>query len=399
MSRIKALQEKRNALIKEADELLNVSIDEVRSLTDEEQSQYDEKMAEAAKLKKTIETIEERAAENAEVELEEKREEGAEMHQEEKRELEDLLNDEIRAVEDYIKGNVTDEVRSMTTSGGSGGITIPTHLYDQIIRKLYEVAPLFAKARRFTPVSGTLEILRESTMGEAAYVGEMTNLTPQDFSFDKVKLEQRRCGSAVELSQHLINDSGIDIVAYAKEILTKRLGFALDRSVVKGNKATEFEGLLSAPESCNVKLEGTVSTYDDYREAFNSMHLDLVGDAEWIMSRAEFNRLSKLKDQLGHYFMSADIINGKPVYKIHGLPINITDAMEAPKGNNGECVAILVNMQAAYATMVKKQAEMKHIYGDTTQSLRGSHLLLLDIYADGKIINENAIKKLVVAEE
>lgn len=399
MSRIKALQEKRNALIKEADELLNVSIDEVRSLTDEEQTQYDEKMAEAAKLKKTIETIEERAAEEAEVEVEEKREEGAEMHQEEKRELEDLLNDEIRAVEDYIKGNVTDEVRSMTTAGGSGGITIPTHLYDQIIRKLYEVAPLFAKARRFTPVSGTLEILRESTMGDAAYVGEMTNLTPQDFTFDKVKLEQRRCGSAVELSQHLINDSGIDIVAYAKEILTKRLGFALDRSVVKGNKNSEFEGLLSAPETCNVKLEGKVSTYDDYREAFNNMHLDLVGDAEWIMSRAEFNRLSKLKDELGHYFMSADIIDGKPVYKIHGLPINITDAMKAPEGTNGECVAILVNMQAAYATMVKKQAEMKHIYGDTTQSLRGSHLLLLDIYADGKIINENAIKKLVVAEE
>lgn len=397
MSRIKALQEKRNALIKEADELLNVSIDEVRSLTDEEQTQYDEKMAEAAKLKKTIDMIEERAAENAEVEIEEKREEGAEMHQDEKRELEDLLEDEIRAVEDYIKGKVTDEVRSMTTAGGTGGITIPTHLYDQIIRKLYEVAPLFAKARRFTPVSGTLEILRESSMGEAAYVGEMNNLTPQDFTFDKVKLEQRRCGAAVELSQHLINDSGIDIVAYAKEILTKRLGFALDRAVVKGNKATEFEGLLSAPESCNVKLEGTVSTYDDYREAFNNMHLDLVGEAEWIMSRAEFNRLSKLKDQLGHYFMQADIINGKPVYKIHGLPINITDAMEAPKGQQGECVAILVNMQAAYATMVKKQAEMKHIYGDTTQSLRGSHLLLLDIYADGKIINENAIKKLVVA--
>ena len=398
MSNLKALNEKRNALINEANQILDASVTEVRGLTEDENSAYEAKMAEAENIKATIDKLEQRAAEDAVVEVEERKED-AEMAKEEKRELtiEAALADEIRAVEDYIKGKSSEEVRAMSTNSSTGGITIPTHLYDQIIGKLYEVAPLFAKARRFTPVSGTLEILRESTMGEAGYVGEMTNITPSDFTFDKVKLEQKRCGSAVELSQHLVNDSGIDIVAYAKEILAKRLGFALDRSVVKGNKNSEFEGLLSAPEQCNVTLEGSVSTYDDYREAFNSMHLDLVGDAEWIMSRAEFNRLSKLKDELGHYFMEADIINGKPVYKIHGLPINITDAMEAPKGTSGECVAILVNMPAAYATMVKKQAEMKHISGDTTQALRGSHLLLLDIYADGKIINENAIKKLVVA--
>lgn len=393
MSKLKALIESKNKIAKEANAILDKSVEEVRALTEEENTDYEAKMAEVRSLEKTIELLEKRAEEDAQVEVEERKEE---QPMEEKREitLEEEQANEIRAIEDFIKGKITDEVRAMSTST-NGGITIPTHLYNDIIKKLYEVAPLFAKARRFTPVSGVLEILKEGTLGNAAFVGEMENITATDFTFEKVKLEQRRCGSAIELSQQLVNDSGIDIVSYAKDTLIKRLGLMLDRNVVNGTKATQFEGLLSAPETCKVKAETAVPVNDDYRDVVNSMPLELVGGAEWIMSRKEFNRVSKLKDALGHYYMVTDVINGRPVYKYHGLPINITDAMPELNGTEDQVAAILVNMPEAYATMVKKGFEMKHITGDTTQALRGSHLLLLDIYADGKIINEQAIKLLV----
>lgn len=393
MSKLKALIENKNKIAKEANAILDKSVEEVRALTEEENTDYEAKMAEVRSLEKTIELLEKRAEEDAQVEVEERKEE---KPVEEKREiaLEEEQANEIRAVEDFIKGNITDEVRAMTTSA-NGGITVPTHLYNDIIRKLYEVAPLFAKAKRFTPVSGVLEILKENNLGTAAFVGEMENITASDFTFEKVKLEQRRCGSAIELSQQLVNDSGIDIVSYAKDTLIKRLGLMLDRNVVNGTKASQFEGLLSAPAACKVKAEKVVPVNDDYRDVVNSMPLELVGGAEWIMSRKEFNRVSKLKDALGHYYMVTDVINGRPVYKYHGLPINISDAMPELTGVEDEVAAILVNMPEAYATMVKKGFEMKHITGDTTQALRGSHLLLLDIYADGKIINDQAIKLLV----
>ena len=393
MSKLKALIENKNKVAKEANAILDKSVDEVRALTEEENTEYEAKMAEVRNLEKTIELLEKRAEEDAQKEVEERKEE---KPVEEKRELaiEEEQANEIRAVEDFIKGNITDEVRSMTTSA-NGGITVPTHLHNDIIRKLYEVAPLFAKARRFTPVSGVLEILKENNLGTAAFVGEMENITASDFTFEKVKLEQRRCGSAIELSQQLVNDSGIDIVNYSKETLVKRLGLMLDRNVVNGTKATQFEGLLSAPASCKVKAAAVVPVNDDYRDVVNSMPLELVGGSEWIMSRKEFNRVSKLKDALGHYYMTTDVINGRPVYKYHGLPINISDAMPDLTSVEDEVAAILVNMQEAYATMIKKGFEMKHITGDTTQALRGSHLLLLDIYADGKIVNDQAIKLLV----
>lgn len=396
MSKLKALIENKNKIAKEANAILDKSVEEVRALTEEENSEYEAKMTEVRSLEKTIELLEKRAEDGAEVE---ERKEDKPMEETREITITEEQENEIRAVEDFIKGKLTDEVRSMTTASGTGGITIPTHLYNDIVARLYEVAPLLAKARRFTPVSGTLEILRETEMGDAAFVGEMENIAAKDFTFDKVKLEQRRCGSAIELSQQLVNDSGIDIVGYAKEMLVKRLGLMLDRVVVNGQKETQFEGLLSADKAkCGVTAATSVPDNDDYRDVFNAMPLELVGGAEWIMSRAEFNRVSKLKDALGHYYMTTDVINGRPVYKYHGLPINITDAMPKLTNEADQVAAILVNMQAAYATMVKKAMEMKHITGDTTQALRGSHLLLLDIYADGKIINEQAIRLLYTGQ-
>lgn len=69
-------------------------------------------------------------------------------------------------------------------------------------------APLFSMVQKLTPVNGFLEIMKEDNIGTAGFVGDMTDVAATDFTVKKVKLEQRRCGSAVELSQHLVNDAG-----------------------------------------------------------------------------------------------------------------------------------------------------------------------------------------------
>lgn len=57
-----------------------------------------------------------------------------------------------------------------------------------------------------------------------------------DFTFDKVTLEQRRAATAIELSQQLVNDSGIDVVNYAVGVMTRRLARKLDETVLNGDK-------------------------------------------------------------------------------------------------------------------------------------------------------------------
>ncbi|MFC0469571.1 phage major capsid protein [Halalkalibacter kiskunsagensis] len=296
---------------------------------------------------------------------------------------------ETRGVEEFIKGNMSaPETRALTT--GNQAITIPTHLSQTIVEKLVEQASLFSRAKGFSPVSGTLEVLREQNIGGATFIGEMTNAEMSEFEFDKIVLEQRRAATAIELSQQLVNDSGINIIDYSVGVLTRRLAREMDKSCLVGDKTNkQFEGILGSTEAeVVVEVVGDV-VLDNLLDMTLAMHPDYLDSAVFVMGRQEFNKIAKLKDNDGNYHVVKDVVAGKPAYKIFGHQILIQDHMQ----DNAFGVRVaFVNFGEATASMIKKGASMKRISDDTTQALRGSHLIMLDIYADFKILNEEAIK-------
>lgn len=386
MENIKSLIEKRNAKETEARNILDTVIQEVRSITEDEKTKFEQLHAEIKGLNETIDMVEKRSNEEVgKVVKIEKREEEKQMNNK----TVDVKERELRALDQFIRKEEGVELREMTTS--SNGNIVPTHLYEEIVETLHEVAPLFAAVPKLTPVSGSLEILKEKTLGQAGFVGENENLTLEDFDFDKVKLEQRRAGSAVSLTRKLINDSGIDVVAYAKSVLYRRLGMALDRAMIKGTVASEsFEGLYSAPKNCEVEaIAEDVTSIDDYMNILNSMHPTLQGDAIWVVSRPEFNKLALLKDAAGNYYLTRDIINGKPAYRLFGCEVKISEDMDEKTKP-----AILVNLKEAYAGMIKRDVELRQINADTTNALKGTDTLVLDMYTDARIVRPEAIRVL-----
>jgi HK97 family phage major capsid protein len=311
------------------------------------------------------------------------------------REIEESQEDiEMRGVEQFIKGNMlAPEVRTMTTT--TGAITVPVNLSNQIIEKLVEQAQLFGRAKSFQPVSGTLEVLREQNIGGATFIGEMEDAAKTDFTFDKVVLEQRRAATAMELSQQLVNDSGINVIEYATGVMTRRLARELDKSVLTGVKTNkQFEGILTDAGVQTVASVAAAATdavlLDALLDVTLAVHPEYLDGAVYVVGRPFFNRIAKLKDANGQYHLVKDVINGKPGYRLFGHEVLIQENM--PALATGAITCAFVNFGVAYATMVKKGAQFKRISDDTTQALRGSHLLMLDIYADGKIINENAIR-------
>ncbi|PFZ64874.1 phage major capsid protein [Bacillus wiedmannii] len=299
---------------------------------------------------------------------------------------------ETRGMEKFIQGDVNaPETRQLTTVNGA--ITIPAHISKSIVEKLVEEAELFGRSKFFTPVSGTLDVLREQNIGEATFVGEMnsTDIT-SDFSFDKVTLEQRRAATAIELSQHLVNDSGINVIDYSVGVMTRRLGRKLNEVVLTGDKTkNQFEGILTSTvvKTVGTHAEGKIEI-DNLLDMTLAVNPEYLAGAVFIMGRPAFNQVAKLKDAQGNYHVVKDIVNGRPVYKLFGQEILIQDKMPALKA--GAISVVFANLGEGYATMIKKGAQMKRISDDTKQALQGSHLLMLDIYCDGKILNEDAIK-------
>ena len=378
--KIKELKEKRNALLAEQEALLNTVETEVRGLTAEEDSKFAELQSQIESMDSTIEKLEARAA-KAEVETSEKIEErGNEEMNKEK---------EVRGITQYLRRESGEEVRNMTYS--ANGNLVPEYLFGELVEKMEEVAPLFNDIPKLTPVSGTLRVAREKDLGSAAFVGESASLTPGDFTTDTVELKQNRAGSAIVLSQKLINDAGIDVVSYANDLLFRRLGYALDRAVIKGTGADTIEGLVNAPDECKVETAAVgVIAIDDLMNMASSMKAVYQTGAKWVMNRALYQVLAAMKDANGHFYIVREQeVDGRIAYKLFGLEIVINDAAEK---------IYLVNFTHAYKGMIKKEVGLKLIDSDGTNALAGTVTLVLDTYVDAKIVQPEAIRVLKVKE-
>lgn len=389
--KLKALIEKRNAKLNELNEMASLVETEVRGLTEDENLVIAGLQAEITGLDNSIKFAESRSG-SVQV-----------NNDPEEREMEQNMEYEVRAIEQFLRRQDGEEVRTVTAGAAPGNLTIPTNLSNLIVGKLYEVAALFSRTRNFTPIAGVLEVLREQDHGTAGFVGEMTDLAKSDFAMDKVRLTQKRAGTAIELSQHIINDSGIDVVNYAIGLLSKRLAMTLDRNIIvgTGDVGGQFEGMLPAAgvagatgiEAITTAAIGVVGT-DDLLDLYNGMHPEFQAGSVFVMARSTFNTLVKLKDANNQYFFVRDLVNGAAGYRLFGLPVLLIDNM--PAIATGAFPVLMANFNEAYATMTKKGLNLQHITGDTTQALRGSHLLLLDGYFDGKILNPTAAKFLKI---
>ncbi len=372
--KIKALKEQHNSLLDKIDKLYEKGISETRGLTNEEDNEILSLKEEAAKLKAEIEN-EERSIKDAEI-LNNKGEKNMNL------EL------ETRGIEDFIRGIDSEEVRGMTTADGKG--IVPANLDKQIIKNLDEVAPLFAKVKKFTPVAGTLSIPVEESIGECAWVGEDAGTTDSKFKLKTVDLTQRRAGSEIVLSQYLINDSGIDITSYSKEILFRRLGYAIDRAMITGTVASKsVEGLNNTPSDREYPGDFEIDTFIG---AMTHMKAEYQNGAEWIMNRKTFEELNKLKNAIGELYVVRDVVNGKVIYKLFGAEIRISDAV-------GENDVFLANIPQAYRGMIKKGALLTKIDSDTQNRRSGTVTLVLDTYVDARIVQPEALLRIKLNEK
>ena len=377
--KIKELIEKRNSLVDEQNALLDAVETEVRALTNDEEVRFNEIDNEIAELDKTIDKLEARNKNESEKESDENHDEerGNEMNKEK----------EIRGITQYLRRESGDEVRNMTYS--ANGHLVPEYLHGELVEKMDEVAPLFAMIPKLTPVSGTLRVAKETNLGSAGFVGEGSDININDFTTETVELKQNRAGSAIVLSQKLINDAGIDVVGYSNDLLFRRLGYALDRAMITGNGTDNIEGLEKAPELCKIDTAAAnVLTIDDLMNVASNMKAVYQTNAVWIMNRKNYQKIAAMKDGNNHFYITREQeVDGRIAYKLFGLTIEINDAVK-------DTDIFLVNLAHAYKGMIKKEVGLKLIDSDKANALAGTVTLVLDTYVDAKIVQPEAIRKL-----
>ena len=242
---IKRQQELRMNAWEQAKELLDHAASENRDLTAEEQAKYDRINADLDERSVVIERLtkdaerEARAAELRAPEAVTPREERSENSDADM--LRKLVRGEVRS---YTFGA---EKRDLTTA--ADGSVVPQGFYDVLQRKLEYVGPMLepgvATILR-TEMGNDIKVPVESSRSAATATSEAAVFGESDPSFTTITLRSHKFGTLVQISRELLEDSGIDIVAFLADQFGVALGTAVNYALTLGTGTVQPNGIVNA---------------------------------------------------------------------------------------------------------------------------------------------------------
>lgn len=394
MKNIKDLQEKRNKLFNEGKSLYSAEEGvETRSLSEEGKTHAKEIRDEIRSLDTQIETEKVSRVKNQDA-IVEKRDASENLG-----ENKDMSKEqEVRSMELYIRNETaSDEYRDLTASisaanvsastPGNGGVTIPKNVASDVIAKLGEQAPVFGLAKQLPSVVGSLTVPRQGSLEASSFTGELENLAQLKPQFETVDLTQKRVGSFIQLTEQLLNDSAVDIVSYSIDYLAASLGAALEKNILVG-VTKGFSPVIGhiAAENLVKFTDVAAPTVEELIDITNAVNPSYLPGSVFVVSRAVYDIMSKLKDGDGQYlFFRGDTASaGHPTFA--GFPVYVSDSLK----DNVTSQVVFGNFTRGYSVMVKEGIALQMVSQDTTQVLAGGRLLAITGYMDGAVVDPYA---------
>jgi HK97 family phage major capsid protein len=237
------------------------------------------------------------------------------------------VNEDVAMIRALIKGesrSANFERRDILKS--STGSPVPTSFYNQVIMKARLVAPVLATSTVLNTAGGeNLQIPRLSTYSVGTVNAEAAVLGESDPAFSAfITLGAFKYGFLTQVSQELLEDSGVDMLSFLADQVGNALGFAVGSALTVGTGTVEPTGIVAASSVGGTSGTATGFTADNLIDLYYSLdgaarQLPGVG---WMMTGQSIGRVRKLKDTAGNYVFqpglsldSPDMLLGKPIYE------------------------------------------------------------------------------------
>jgi len=320
-------RQKRGQLFKDADAILNAAQTENRSLSAEENLQYDRMIAEMDSLKTEIDR-EERHAETA---AELRANPGATMKPATGEKPGTSAEERNVAFRNYLMNGyegMTPEQRKLmaeyralsvgTTT--AGGYTVPQGFYDQVqaAMKFFGGIRKSTATIMKTSMGNALPIPTANDTGNTGeLVAENTAVSAQDITFGQVTLNAYKFSSkTVLVSFELLQDSGIDIEAFIAQKLGERLGRIQNTYFTTGTGTSQPQGVVVGSTLGKTGTTGQTTSiiYDDLIDMIHSVDpaYRQGGKCHWMMNDMSLKVIRKIKDSQNRPLWQPGMVLGAP---------------------------------------------------------------------------------------
>ena len=303
----KALEEKRTELVLEMTNIVEAAKAETRTLTDQEETRYDEIKKEISKIDKTLEVIEEQRTFN--------------KNPAKKSASEEELELEERAFANYV----TRTAANLTM--GDNGAVIPKTITQKIIKKVYDISPIYQLATRYN-VKGDLTIPyydESSSAITTAYATEFTDLESSSGKFLNIELKGYLAGALTKVSKSLLNNSNFDLISFVITAMAESIAKFIEKELLKGS-LNKITGLSTVKQKVSA-ASATAVTADELIDVQEMVPDVYQAGAIWIMNKSTRSAIRKLKDNDGNYLLNKDV-SAKWGYTLLGKDVYTSENMD-----------------------------------------------------------------------
>ncbi len=363
----KKLMEKRAELMEKMEGLLKTADAEERSLTEDEQKEFDACKKEVDGIDATI------AADDSVRTLTKRSEPKKSVEGGEGLTTEEL---ELRTFANVIRNRADANITKT-----ENGVIIPKTIANKIIDKVVDISPLFGRAEKYN-IKGEVAIPYVDSSADnitVAYADEFVDLEAKSTKLQTVNLSSYLTGALAKVSISLLNSTDIDLVNFVIGKIAMSVATFLDKAILVGDE--KIKGISEATQK--VEIGATISA-DLLIDMRNTLKSPFQSGAIWVMAPATLTAVQKLKDGNGRYLFNDNIVNGFSG-SILGKPVYTSD--QAPALGEDGAIVYIDPAQALATKMVEDSLQiLRERYA--TQHAIG---VVEWLEADAKIQNQQAV--------
>ena len=247
---------------------------------------------------------------------------------------------ETRSFEDFIRSR--GEMRDGLTTSGATAV-IPEEVVTPVLElknSKYNLAQ-YATVKTVSAGSGHYPIAKRNNTAVLATKEELADIADVDANmFEDVPFDVKTRAGKIALSNEIVDDSAVDIVAEVKNQLQKLVDNTDNQNIMKVLTSDPF------------KKENAATT-DDLKKIFN-VDLDPALNKMWLVNQSGFNYLDTLKDNEGRYLLQPNPTAASG-FSLFGAPVVMISDTVMPNNSDGSFPLIVGDMAEAVAVFRKSQ--------------------------------------------
>ena len=273
-----------------------------------------------------------------------------------------------------------------------GGYLVPDDFEKTLIEALEEENIFRPLATRIQTEHGDRKIPVITQKGEASWLEEEESYKLSDDSFGQLSLSAYKVGTAIKISEELLNDSVFDLPSYIAREFARRIGAKEEEAFLIGDGKGKPTGIFAATGGAENGATAASAniTFDDMIELFYSLKSPYRKKAVWVLNEQTIKALRKLKDSTGNFIWQPAVSAGLPDTILNRPYVTSVYAPTLAAGSK----AIAFGDLSYYWIADRQGRSLKRL--NELFAMNGQVGFLASERVDGKLILPEAVKALTV---